>query len=629
MTLDTSPASPPPPLPFWSGLLWLTLTALGLLLLVELARVAPCWLLPLPVLVLAYPLWLALSESFLYQRRLILTGATVEGCLTRRMLWRGRLGTALRVIPALVFALLLLALGIRLTAPEWTLLFADGVFLAVLYHQYQRRARSQVHPEMLGVFVRRWPLSLSNFALLTVAFFLLSFFLVGAPDLRQMSWQQAAEQAFAEQSQTLTCSWAGWLVGILAALEQGTWALAQRYIPELPAYELRLMAWALFLLQLSLLSLIVTKLFMGVLAYVEYRTLRIETLTGTSTFAKTFIITILVLAVPFLLASLRLRDLDPRAFQSPAPEILIQLDPCREQQAQTDQTRTKLNDHLESQRRAVAAELDKRVVREVDLQYAPVVARVDDYLDWYFTVIGEYERLAALVAGNFPQLMQKELEAHLFPGTDFHDRLARSDQALVEDALARMNDVTQAVKDHIAVQAKENPCVLAHLDPQGLDRLNRDLVRASGAAMTGAATGAAVAILAKNLVTTAVAKVAAQKSMQTAAALAAKVAAKKAGGALAAGLTGTAVCSPGGPFAVVCGVVAGGVTWLVIDKVAIEVDEAFSRKAMRAEILDVLEEQKHDLISALQQRHRTLLGRMAEGLQATIDGNFIPNRDGL
>lgn len=625
MTLDTSPASPSTPLPFWSGLLWLTLTALGLLLLVELARVAPCWLLTLPVLVLAYPLWLALSESFLYQRRLILTGATVEGCLTRRMLWRGRLGTALRVIPALVFALLLLALGIRLTAPEWTLLFADGVFLAVLYHQYQRRARSQVHPEMLGVFVRRWPLSLSNFALLTVAFFLLSFFLVGAPDLRQMSWQQAAEQAFAEQSQTLACSWAGWLVGILAALEQGTWALAQRYIPELPAYELRLMAWVLFLLQLSLLSLIVTKLFMGVLAYVEYRTLRIETLTGTSTFAKTFIVTILVLAIPFLLASLRLRDLDPRDFQSPAPELLIQLDPCREQQAQTDQTRTTLNAHLESQRQAVTAELDKRVVREVDLLFAPLEAKVDDYLDWYFTVIGEYERLAALAAGNFPQLMQEQLKEHLSPGTDFDDRLARTEQALVEDALARMDDVTQAVKDHITVQAKEKPCVLAHLGPQGLDRLNRDLLRASGAAMTGAA----VAVLAKNLVATVVAKVAAKKSIQAAAALAAKVVAKKAGGVLAAGLTGTAVCSPAGPFAVLCGVVAGGATWLLIDKVAIEVDEAFSREAMRAEILDVLEEQKQDLISALQQRHRTLLGRMAEDLQTTIDGNFIPNRDGL
>lgn len=196
-----------------AGILWLTLTALCLLLLVEMFSMAPCWLLPLPVLLLASPLWFALREAFLFQRRLLLSGATREGCFTRRVLWGGSLGSALQVIPALVFSLLLLALGARLTALEWTLLFADAGVLAVLNHLYQRRFRSQVHPAMVGVFVRRWPLALSNFALLTLTFFLVSFYLVGAPDLRALSWQQAAEQAFAAQRQALTCSWAGWLVG--------------------------------------------------------------------------------------------------------------------------------------------------------------------------------------------------------------------------------------------------------------------------------------------------------------------------------------------------------------------------------------------------------------------------------
>lgn len=109
-----------------ASIIWLTLTTLCLLLLVEMLSMAPCWLLPLPVLLLASPLWFALREAFLFQRRLLLSGATLEGCFTRRVLWGGSLGSALQVIPALVFSLLLLALGARLTALEWTLLFADA-----------------------------------------------------------------------------------------------------------------------------------------------------------------------------------------------------------------------------------------------------------------------------------------------------------------------------------------------------------------------------------------------------------------------------------------------------------------------------------------------------------------------
>jgi hypothetical protein len=309
--------------------------------------------------------------------------------------------------------------------------------------------------------------------------------------------------------------------------------------------------------------------------------------------------------------------------------MLIHLDPCRDVAAHTDQSRTTLTAQVQSQQQAVTAALDQRIVREVDLLFAPVELRVDAYLDWYFTVLGEYERLAAAVMGDFAQHMEQKLEEELFTATDFSARLAGIDQALAQDALAQMSALSLELKEHLAAQVQANPCVLVALDPQGLDRLNRDQWRAGGAALAGVVTGTTMVVIAKNLVAAVVAKVAAKKSFQTAATLVVKVVGKKAGGALAAGLGGAAVCSPAGPVLILCGVVAAGTTWLIVDKVAIEIDEAFTREGMRADILHTLNEEKRHLIQALQQRQRALTGHLAEAVQATLDGVFIPARDGL
>ncbi len=140
------------------------------------------------------------------------------------------------------------------------------------------------------------------------------------------------------------------------------------------------------------------------------------------------------------------------------------------------------------------AALDERVIREVDLLFAPVAQRVDDYLDWYFTVLGEYERLTGAVMGDFAKHMEQKFAEELFTATDFHARLAGIDQGLAQDALAQMTAVSHVVKEHLAAQVQAQPCVLVALDPQGLDQLNRDQWRAGGAALTGVVTGTTMVV---------------------------------------------------------------------------------------------------------------------------------------
>ncbi len=614
-----------PPLAAWAGVLWLVLAALALRLLVEAFRFLPCWAIPVAVVVLAYPIWVGIRESSLFNRRMILQGATLEDASIRRLMWPGTIGSILRIIPALAFAALLLASGTLLGFQAWGLVFADALLLVLLHQGMQRLWAGQVRPEMLGALVRRWPLQITNLGILALAFFLLNFFLLGAPDLRLLDWKQVAEDAFRAQSQGLTCPLAGWLVGALSAWDQGSWALAQRLIPGLPAHGLRLLAWALYLAQLSLFSLVVTRLYLGVLAWVEYRKLRLETLTGSSTLEKTFIITILVLLVPTLLLSLSVRSIDPAKFQFQVPTLLAKLDPCQLQQGEIKEVRAELYSQVTAQQQASIDDQNRRIDQGIDQLFAPVEAQVDDYLDWYFTVIGEYERLIALAAGNFTQLLSDELEGRLFTNTDFLNRANGLDQQMSKDALERLSNLSQSVRDQLAGQVAANPCLRVTLDMPGLDRLNRDAYRAGGAILAGTAAS----LGAKELIATTVAKAAATASMKAAAKAAAKIAAKKTGSVLATTVTATAVCSPSGLFAVICGTVAGVGTWLVVDKVTIEIDEVFSREQMRADILGAIGEQKQQLATELKQHQAALITQLGKQVKQRVDGLFIPARDGL
>jgi hypothetical protein len=63
--------------------------------------------------------------------------------------------------------------------------------------------------------------------------------------------------------------------------------------------------------------------------------------------------------------------------------------------------------------------------------------------------------------------------------------------------------------------------------------------------------------------------------------------------------------------------------------VALEIDEALSRDEMRAEILSVLAEEKAALRALLNERHSRLIAALTAEIQTTVDGLFIPARDGL
>lgn len=604
---------------------------------IEVVPHAPCWtVLPLAALI-AVPVWLALRESALLTRRALLDGTLLNGEATKNgmvadRLRKGHLTSALVLVVAIVLCVLLLAMGTLLSRAQWVVLFASALLLPWLYAGYRRHLKAEVQAEVLGIVTRRWPLRLSNMALIAMAFFVIDFAITGAADTRLADWRLIMEQTFATQSAQARCPVMGALLGGFAVIDQLSWHWAQRVIPHLPDLPMQIGAWLLVLLRLGLVAVTFTLYLTGLLVLVEGRSRPMDAVVGVDTLAKTWVLTILVLALPVLYASLTLRELDLEAFQRLPEPIAMHLDPCQPDAEAQAALRAELDGDLARQLDAIDQDMATRVDRRVDRLFATLEVGVDAYLDWYFTVIGEYQRLGAMMAGNIPELMAEQLEQHVFADRDFEAELVAINAQTLELAEARLDGIARGFGQRLSHWQATPGCRAGLLNLGEVGRLNRDGLRALSAAGLGTVSGATViaaATLSKTVTAKVVAKVAGKKSFQLGATLLGKVAAKKGASVGAAAVGGTALCAPAGLGAVACGIGAAVVTWLAADKAFVEIDEALSREDMRADILEALNSDKQRLKDSLNAQHQAWLLQVGGDLQTTLNSSFVPMRDGL
>lgn len=613
---------PPAPVATLSRLLAQSLGAGLLLGSAILLDQAPCWGLFILAALIAWPLWVYGSELALFDRRMHLEHLTQEESGLRRWLWTGTFTRVLQVFVALVLAVVLLALAARIPAEHWALLALDALLLSLLVDPIRRALRGQVREGRLGMVARRWPLLGLNLAFLTLALGALDFFLIGMPETRDLPWHQVAEEAFHAQSSSVSCAPLGWLVGAIGAGETLSHHAAQIGIPGLPDLTLRAGTWALVLLHAGALAWLFTRMQLGIIALVE----RLTPGRPEGTFARSFLYTILVLAIPFLYASTRLARIDPAELAEQARTAAAWPDPCASDPAARGALLASLGEELERARRQARDSADRRLDTELDALFARIEPGVDAYLDWYFTLLGEYERLAALATGGFVALMGKQLERHLFQDTGFADQLESLDRAVRRDSARALTDAAGRLGQQTRTLAARQPCPPLDLDLASFTTAawsgsipwdpDRDTTRAATALGGGAATAVA-------------AKLTAKKGFQTAAGLAGKVAAKKGGSILLSAAGAAALCTPGGPAAAICGIVAGTAAWLAVDKALVEIDEVRLREEMRAEILQTLHDQRPILAATLKSAQETAIDAQAGVIQAQMGRVFLPARDGL
>lgn len=602
--------------------------AAGFALLVRVFPGAPCWTLFFLVALVAWPIWRQSKEYALFERRAVLAGLTVENSALRRWLWPGRVSVVLQVFAALFWATLLLVLGALLDPGQWALLAVDSLLLAWLVEPVSRRLAGQVRSGQVSLVARRWPLPAINVAILAPGSLLIDFFIAGAPDTRELGWYAVAERAFAEVADPATCPLAGWLVGTANAIDRLAWHASQLLIPSLPNRGWKLAAWGIALFKAGGLAFAFTRLLLGSAALSEGR-LSHPSVLPEKAVSRTFLLTTAVLGTLYLYAMLGL-PFDTGALAGSARDLLVLANPCRADVRAFAAVKSGLAGEVRRAQIAATEHADRQIDRQLDTLFGEVEQGVEAYLDWYFTVLGEYQRLGALAGGRFAERMSGELERRLFGDIKFDERLERASGDIALESTARLGALAASLAARVKADVLASPCRRDAVDLAGLGSLDRDWRRASLAAGGGAATGAlSLGLLARKASTATAGKIVSGKAFQVAARLGGKVAAKRSGSILLSAAGATAICAPAGPLATLCGVGAGAVAWLAFDKAFIEIDEIRFRDEMRAGMLDSIRAQKSELSVALRTLHHGTIDSVAQHIDGALQRVFLPFRDGV
>lgn len=581
--------------------------------------VSPCWAIFIPLVLLAWPIAFGAAGYALFARRAVLAGAFREESRIRGVLWGGGVMKVVHAITALFWAALTLGLAALLDPIHWIILVVDALLIAVVLGPVRRRVESEIRAEHAEVVALRWPLMLGNLALLAVAFFLLDFFFVGAPDTRGFTWQGVFDQGWDRGMEAAACPAAGMLLGFLAAMERLAWHAGEVLIPSMPHREMRFLAWALLLLQAGILAYGFTRLLLGTVALFSSADRR--------GFAAPFWTTAALIGAAYLYMVWSLQGADAEALRQRARQATLWANPCKIDVAAAQKLREGMRLELTAARAAARAEAAQQIDERLDAVFAEAESGVDRYLDWYFTVLGEYQRLGALAAGELDTMMVQSLERHLFGDGMLGERLEQASSEIARGAQARMSTAAASLGLNAQVRVKEEPCRLGAIDLGALGDTRRDLARVSTAAGGGAlVAGVAVRSLARTAVKTAATRASSRSTVRVATGLLGRQVTKR-GGTIGLAAAAAAACAPGGPLAIVCGLGAGIISWLAFDKALITIDEALFRDAMKKEILDTLAEQRRQLGEALRVQHFSTIDQMAQSLEASLDRVFVPARD--
>lgn len=587
--------------------------------------IAPCWSLILPVACIAWPIWYGQREAALFYRRLALGAATLPGSRIRRWFWQGRLTSLVQLLAALAWAAVLLLLIPLLGPWHLALLALDVLLLALGLRAASNLLARDVQAGHVGLLSRRWLLAAGNMLVLAIGFFVIDYF-TGAPDLRGMNWSAVSEQAFSEFANRATCPLVATMLGLLRVADHLNWHLAQDLVPALPG-GYRMLAWMALLLQAGIAGIAYTRLQLGVLALVARR----EQADSGAPQDPLLPDSLPVVVPGFIVLALGLADFDPARMRPVAIQVAQGLNPCGTALEQVTGLRTAVTGQIETRRAAQRAHLQQQAQQAVSDVFDAAEAGVEGYLDWYFSLTGQYQRLGALIASRSIDSMNAridaELESAVFTIPQIAAKLAEVDMRIGVEVSQGVQQMAAETGRQLALE-EATPCWGEFLDVSAIAQTQRD-VRAIGVSAAGSLAGvAATRVAAAGLSRAVVARLAARPAYRGAGSVLVRLLGKRTGSLVVGGGTGAAVCAPGGPLALLCSLAAGGAAWITVDKVQIEIHELRFREAMRNEILDALQLQQARMVDELLQRHGAMIDGTASQLQATVDRVFIPARDG-
>jgi hypothetical protein len=610
-----------PALAAFVPLMLVGLAATGALKLATLgATRLECWVLLPLVAMLAWPLWAWRREQSMFVRRLLLAGATTETGRLRRWLWRGTATQTLGVLPALAWAAALLLTATQLTPLQWGILVVDAVLLAALSPLLRHALRHEVAPQFVGTVARRWPVLLGNTAVLLAAFVAHDYF-VGFPDTRTLSWDALVTQSMRSAQDGVTCPGAAALIGVASLADRLPRHAALLFLPGVANTQAKMLGWLVFLACTGFAAYLFTRFVLGTQALWDRRTAQgSHSVPSSGWFAGAALV---VMATAMLLGARGYR-LDAGALGLRATQWATLANPCARQTAQAAALRSDAQRQLDAAARQAVDSAMQPVERGLELAFAAAEKGVDAYLDWYFSFVGSYTRLGALVIPDLDTHMRQKFTTHVFTDSGFDPAIAGAVAQADALLLARIAAEADAIGQGIATQLKLQPCLHESVQLGKLPALQRDTLRLALSAAVALPLSRVVLPLALHAGEAVLARAAARQTVRAAASAAGSTAGKRGASVVLSAGAASALCAPGGPLALACGIVAGAVTWLGVDMALIAIDEALFRKSLRAELVEELQAQHGQLRQAMRTQLEQAASTYSTQAAVAVDKLFVP-----
>jgi outer membrane lipoprotein SlyB len=235
---------------------------------------------------------------------------------------------------------------------------------------------------------------------------------------------------------------------------------------------------------------------------------------------------------------------------------------------------------------------------------------VDAYLDWYYSLVGEYTRILNMLTGELRAYMREKLVQYLQKGAKVQEINRKMEQALAQHEQV-MEEYEQIREQILAQRRIKEPQEEYKVVRQGsLEEAMAPLSQEDAIAFrtrmgaSGAATLMVSSLVAKKVLTKKSAKIAikmgAKKLAKVVTSKAASSAGGTAAGAAVGGTIGSLIPGPGTAVGAAVGGVAGGfLLGVSVDALLLEVEEAVSREEFKAKLMQAIEQTRQEMKRSL------------------------------
>jgi ribosomal protein L31E len=253
--------------------------------------------------------------------------------------------------------------------------------------------------------------------------------------------------------------------------------------------------------------------------------------------------------------------------------------------------------------------LNETIEYKVNQAFSPVYNKIDTFLDFHYSVVGEYTELIGAATDEIGSTIKDKLFGEIFD-SDLEQVKEQVNHKYIETLKEHFNQIdTLATKD---INKTLNSQIFSKLNEDIKQRTSVQIIKLGSIIGTATAVKIVGAVSAKIIAKTAT-KLAVKSSIKTAAKTAAS------GTAATVGLT----C---GPFVLICSSVAATVAWFGTDAIVVSADEYMNREEFKQDIIEMLDKEKGAIREKLQTSYANQFEKDSVAIQENLKNTIVKKK---